>query len=73
MKRAVVMIIDGLRADMVGKDFTPELAGMIEKRKTPGLASRGHDPALDGLRGLAVLMPPLLRRRMMLLLSVDCI
>jgi hypothetical protein len=30
MKRAVVMIIDGLRADMVGDEFTPRLAGIIE-------------------------------------------
>lgn len=31
MKRAVVMIIDGLRADMVGIEFTPQLAGIIEQ------------------------------------------
>jgi predicted AlkP superfamily pyrophosphatase or phosphodiesterase len=30
MKRAVVMVIDGLRADMVGPAFTPRLAEIIE-------------------------------------------
>jgi len=30
MKRAVVMVIDGLRADMVGERFTPELARLVE-------------------------------------------
>ena len=31
MKRAVVMIIDGLRADMVGSEFTPQLIGLVER------------------------------------------
>ncbi len=31
MKRAVVMIIDGLRADMVGENFTPLLNKLIER------------------------------------------
>jgi arylsulfatase A-like enzyme len=30
MKRAVVMILDGLRADMVGTEFTPQLIGLVE-------------------------------------------
>lgn len=31
MKRAVVMIIDGLRADMVGSEFTPQLIGLVAR------------------------------------------
>ncbi|TFH42852.1 MAG: hypothetical protein E4H01_12870 [Lysobacterales bacterium] len=31
MKRAVVMIIDGLRADMVGETFTPRLAEIVDR------------------------------------------
>jgi predicted AlkP superfamily pyrophosphatase or phosphodiesterase len=31
MKRAVVMVIDGLRADMVGERFTPELVRLVER------------------------------------------
>jgi len=30
MKRAVVMIIDGLRADMVNEDYTPGIAAIVE-------------------------------------------
>ncbi len=33
MKRAVVMIIDGLRADMVGEEFTPRLAEIVERSR----------------------------------------
>ncbi len=33
MKRAVVMIIDGLRADMVGAEFTPRLAEIVERSR----------------------------------------
>jgi predicted AlkP superfamily pyrophosphatase or phosphodiesterase len=33
MKRAVVMIIDGLRADMVGREYTPRLAGIVERSR----------------------------------------
>ena len=33
MKRAVVMIIDGLRADMVGDDFTPRIAEMVARSR----------------------------------------
>ena len=33
MKRAVVMVIDGLRADMVGKEFTPRLAAIAERSR----------------------------------------
>ena len=33
MKRAVVMIIDGLRADMVGRDYTPHLTGIVERSR----------------------------------------
>ena len=33
MKRAVVMIIDGLRADMVGEKFTPRLAEIVERSR----------------------------------------
>lgn len=31
MKRAVVMVIDGLRADMVGEKFTPRLAEIVQR------------------------------------------
>jgi len=33
MKRAVVMIIDGLRADMVGEEFTPRLAAIVDRSR----------------------------------------
>ena len=33
MKRAVVMIIDGLRADMVGEEFTPRLAEIVNRSR----------------------------------------
>ena len=33
MKRAVVMVIDGLRADMVGPEYTPGLARIIERSR----------------------------------------
>ncbi len=33
MKRAVVMIIDGLRADMVGEEFTPRLAEIANRSR----------------------------------------
>ena len=33
MKRAVVMVIDGLRADMIGDDFTPRLAAIAERSR----------------------------------------
>ena len=33
MKRAVVMVIDGLRADMVGPEYTPELARIVERSR----------------------------------------
>ena len=33
MKRAVVMIVDGLRADMVGDDFTPRIAEIIGRSR----------------------------------------
>lgn len=33
MKRAVVMIIDGLRTDMVGREYTPRLAGIVARSR----------------------------------------
>jgi len=33
MKRAVVMIVDGLRADMVGDDFTPQIAEIVGRSR----------------------------------------
>ena len=33
MKRAVVMVIDGLRADMVGEEFTPRLAEIVKRSR----------------------------------------
>ena len=33
MKRAVIMVIDGLRADMVGEEFTPRLAEIVERSR----------------------------------------
>ncbi len=33
MKRAVVMVIDGLRADMVGEEFTPRLADIVNRSR----------------------------------------
>ena len=33
MKRAVVMIIDGLRADMVGREYTPRLADIVQRSR----------------------------------------
>jgi len=33
MNRAVVMVIDGLRADMVGPDYTPALAEIVERAR----------------------------------------
>jgi len=33
MKRAVVMVIDGLRADMIGDAFTPRLAAVAERSR----------------------------------------
>lgn len=33
MKRAVVMVIDGLRADMVGEAYTPTLARIVERSR----------------------------------------
>jgi predicted AlkP superfamily pyrophosphatase or phosphodiesterase len=33
MKRSVVMIIDGLRADMVGDDFTPRIAEIVGRSR----------------------------------------
>jgi hypothetical protein len=33
MKRAVVMVIDGLRADMIGDDFTPRLAAIAGRSR----------------------------------------
>jgi predicted AlkP superfamily pyrophosphatase or phosphodiesterase len=33
MKRAVVMIIDGLRTDMVGQEYTPRLARIVERSR----------------------------------------
>lgn len=31
MRRAVVMVIDGLRADMVGREYTPRLAEIVDR------------------------------------------
>ncbi|NIP47730.1 MAG: alkaline phosphatase family protein, partial [Gammaproteobacteria bacterium] len=33
MRRAVVMVIDGLRADMVGAHYTPRLADIVERSR----------------------------------------
>lgn len=33
MKRAVVMVIDGLRADMVGEEYTPRLAALVRRSR----------------------------------------
>jgi predicted AlkP superfamily pyrophosphatase or phosphodiesterase len=33
MKRAVVLIIDGLRTDMVGQEYTPRLARIVERSR----------------------------------------
>lgn len=69
MKRAVVMVIDGLRADMVGEMFTPRLAEIVargrwftEQRSVFPSATRvnsasiatGCWPASHGLAGNAI-------------------
>ena len=33
MRRAVVMVIDGLRADMVGREYTPRLAEIVDRSR----------------------------------------
>ncbi|MCB1741750.1 MAG: alkaline phosphatase family protein, partial [Gammaproteobacteria bacterium] len=69
MKRAVLMIIDGLRADMAGPDYMPELAALCERgrlfrrhraafptatRINSATLATGCLPARHGLHGNAI-------------------